>query len=71
VKFYLKMIISICVVYLRKGMPLKRISELQQVNNAVLFLASDEAAYVNGIELEVDGGMSRYSLEHNVKMHLL
>jgi 3alpha(or 20beta)-hydroxysteroid dehydrogenase len=36
--------------------PLGRIGQPRDVANAVLFLASDEASYVNGIELAVDGG---------------
>ncbi|NER12207.1 SDR family oxidoreductase [Leptobacterium flavescens] len=39
--------------------PLKRFGSSEEIANAVTFLASDEASYVNGIELEVDGGMSQ------------
>jgi len=39
--------------------PLKRFGTPSEIANAVLFLASAEASYVNGIELEVDGGMSQ------------
>jgi len=39
--------------------PLKRFGTPSEIANAVLFLASPEASYVNGIELEVDGGMSQ------------
>ena len=42
-----------------EGVPLKRFGESEEVANGVLFLASDAASYVNGIELEIDGGMSQ------------
>ncbi len=41
------------------GVPLKRFGESKEISEAVLFLASNEASYVNGIELAVDGGMSQ------------
>ena len=39
--------------------PLKRFGNPKEIADAVLFLASDEASYVNGIELAIDGGMSQ------------
>jgi len=42
-----------------QGVPLKRFGESKEIAKAVTFLASDDASYVNGIELEIDGGMSQ------------
>lgn len=38
------------------GVPLRRIADPLEVANAVLFLASDEASYITGTSLIVDGG---------------
>jgi len=39
-----------------QGVPLRRAGEVDEVANAILFLASDEASYITGAELWVDGG---------------
>jgi NAD(P)-dependent dehydrogenase (short-subunit alcohol dehydrogenase family) len=39
-----------------EAIPLGRAGEVDDVANAVLFLASDEASYITGAELYIDGG---------------
>ena len=39
-----------------RNVPLGRAGEVDEVANAVLFLASDEASYITGSEIHVDGG---------------
>lgn len=39
-----------------KGIPLGRVAQPEDVANAAAFLASEEASFITGIELPVDGG---------------
>ncbi|GAB4282587.1 MAG: 3-oxoacyl-ACP reductase FabG [Roseovarius sp.] len=38
------------------SIPLKRLGDVEDIGNAALFFASDEAAYITGQQLVVDGG---------------
>ncbi|MEM7110521.1 MAG: SDR family oxidoreductase, partial [Bacteroidota bacterium] len=41
-----------------QSVPLGRFGSSEELASTVLFLASDDASYINGVELEVDGGLS-------------
>jgi len=43
---------------IKKAIPMKRIGTPEEVSSVVAFLASDEAAYMTGQILLVDGGLS-------------
>jgi NAD(P)-dependent dehydrogenase (short-subunit alcohol dehydrogenase family) len=40
--------------------PLGRLASARDVANAAVFLASDEAAFINGVALPIDGGLTAY-----------
>lgn len=44
---------------LAKNVPLGRLGDPDEIAKAVAFLASDEASYISGIELFVDGGLGQ------------
>ena len=45
------------VVYFLEKIPQRRIGTPEDIANAILFLASDQADYIHGTTLHVDGGM--------------
>jgi NAD(P)-dependent dehydrogenase (short-subunit alcohol dehydrogenase family) len=42
---------------IRTSIPMKRIGRPEEIANVSLFLCSDEASYVTGAEIVVDGGL--------------
>ena len=44
---------------LAKGVPMGRLGKPEEIAKAVAYLASDDASFVNGIELFVDGGTAQ------------
>ncbi len=45
--------------YLASRIPLGRVGEAEEIAKATLFLASDDASFVNGAELFADGGQAQ------------
>lgn len=45
--------------YLASRIPMGRVGEPDEIAGAALFLASDDASFVNGAELFVDGGQAQ------------
>jgi NAD(P)-dependent dehydrogenase (short-subunit alcohol dehydrogenase family) len=45
--------------YLASRIPLGRVGEPEEIASAALFLASDEASFINGTELFADGGQAQ------------
>lgn len=41
-----------------KFIPLKRVAQVEEVSNLVLYLASDESSYSTGAEFVIDGGLT-------------
>src|SRR5579875_2726695 len=48
-------------VELAKGTLVGRLATVEDIANAILFLASDESAYLTGVTLDVNGGMHMHS----------
>jgi NAD(P)-dependent dehydrogenase (short-subunit alcohol dehydrogenase family) len=46
------------IAKLTADVPLRRMAAPREIAEAILFLASDEASFITGAELLVDGGMT-------------
>ena len=44
---------------IQEAVPMKRLGQPEEVAGAVAFLASSDASYITGVELNVDGGMGQ------------
>lgn len=42
----------------KKTIPMRRVAQVEEVSNTVIFLASDEASYSTGAEFVIDGGLT-------------
>lgn len=45
--------------HLAASVPMGRVGRVEEIARSVLFLASDDSSFVNGIELAVDGGLAQ------------
>ena len=43
---------------MEEGVPARRLGRPEDIANTALFLASDEASYVSGVVVPVDGGIA-------------
>ena len=54
---------EVFVDFLSKKTPIGRMMNVAEYTSAILFLASDEARYINGETIVMDGGMTGYTQE--------
>ena len=43
---------------LERQIPVRKLAEVDDIANAILFLASDESKMITGTEIVIDGGLS-------------
>ena len=56
-EFVMEVRLTFPEVYTLANIPMHRMGEAEEVAKAVLFLASDDAAFITGANLFVDGGL--------------
>ena len=44
------------LAHIQKSTPLGRLAEVDEIANAIIFLASRKASYITGITMDVNGG---------------
>jgi 3-oxoacyl-[acyl-carrier protein] reductase len=44
---------------MKNASPAKRFAQPEEIANAIVFLASEKAAFINGINVPVDGGRTK------------
>ncbi|HOP85587.1 MAG TPA: SDR family NAD(P)-dependent oxidoreductase [Syntrophorhabdaceae bacterium] len=54
---------EVFVNFLSKRTPIERMGEVNELISLILFLASDNARYINGETITIDGGMTGYNQE--------
>ncbi|MEM0158727.1 MAG: SDR family oxidoreductase [Thermoplasmataceae archaeon] len=47
---------------IRQNIPARRFGKPEEIGHLVTFLCSDEASYINGANIQIDGGMIRFPL---------
>ena len=47
-----------CLAYWNSNIPMKRVGTPEEIANVAVFLASDEASYITGSNIFIDGGMT-------------
>ena len=45
-------------ILLERQIPVRKLAEIEDIANAILFLASDESKMITGTEIVIDGGLS-------------